>query len=58
MKCLYLSKSANIFINEVEATIAGNERSDLFTVFHKLNTATFPKGRVGLLRFDTTDEGQ
>ena len=43
-----------ILIDEVEATIARDEASDLLAVLDKLNTHSFTNSRVRLLRFQTT----
>lgn len=42
-----------IFINEIEATIARNERRNFLAILDQLDTAALANGRVRLLGFDT-----
>lgn len=42
-----------VFVEEVQATISGDECSDLLSVFGEHDTDALAHGRVGLLRFHT-----
>lgn len=48
------SKTTNVLINEIQATVSWHEAGDLLSVFDQLNTDTLSDGRVGLFGLKTT----
>ena len=49
-----MNKRQNVFINEVQASIAGHKSSNLLAILDELSTHALPDGRVGLLGLDAT----
>ena len=47
-----------VLVDEVEATVIGNEGGDLLPVLDQLSTASLTDGGVGLLGLQTTGEGR
>ena len=46
--------STYVFLDKVEATVAGHKGCDLLAVFDELHTRALANGRVGLLCLNTT----
>jgi len=47
-----------VFIDELEATVVGDESGDLLAVLDELDTNALTNSRVRLLRFDTAVDGR
>jgi hypothetical protein len=50
-KTVYLS--THVLVDEIQATISGDEASNLLAILDELNTHAFTNSRVGLLCFKT-----